>query len=104
MPLALEDQTLQEVVLKLLQTEDKPINLESWRALVERIKNPTKTIKIAIAGKYTKLSDAYISVVESLKHAGYANEAKIEIKWINTENCADYNECKKLLKDVVTDL
>jgi len=99
-PLALEDQNFAEVVLKLLQTEDRPINLESWKALVHRIKNPTKTIKIAIAGKYTKLSDAYISVVESLKHAGYANEAKIEIKWINTENCADYNECKKLLKDV----
>lgn len=99
-PLALEAQKFAEVVLKLLQTPDRPINLTSWEALVEKIKNPKKTIKIAIAGKYTKLSDAYISVVESLKHAGYANEAKIDIKWINTEECTDYNECKKLLKDV----
>ena len=59
-----------------------------------------KTIKVAIAGKYTKLSDAYISVVESLKHAGYANDAKIDIKWINSEECVDETVCKELMKDV----
>ena len=68
--------------------------------LVEKIKNPVKTIKVAIAGKYTKLSDAYISVVESLKHAGYANDAAIEIKWINSEECLDMANCKKQLADV----
>ncbi len=99
-PLVLEQQNFAEVVLKLLQTPDKKANLKEWEQLVERIKNPKKTIKIAIAGKYTKLSDAYISVVESLKHAGYKNEAKVEIKWINSEECNDYNECKKMLADV----
>lgn len=99
-PLVLEQQNFAEVVLKLLQTPDKKADLKEWEQLVERIKNPKKTIKIAIAGKYTKLSDAYISVVESLKHAGYKNEAKVEIKWINSEECNDYNECKKMLADV----
>ncbi len=99
-PLVLEQQNFAEVVLKLLQTPDKKADLKEWEQLVERIKNPKKTIKIAIAGKYTKLSDAYISVVESLKHAGYKNEAKVEIKWINSEECTDYNECKKMLSDV----
>lgn len=99
-PLVLEEQNFAEVVLKLLQTPDRPANLEDWKELVNRIKNPQKTITIAIAGKYTKLSDAYISVVESLKHAGYRNNAKVEIKWINSEECNEYSECKKLLKDV----
>ena len=99
-PLALEEQNFAEVVLKLLQTPDKKADLTEWKELVEKIKNPKKTVKIAIAGKYTKLSDAYISVVESLKHAGYKNDAKVEIKWINSEDCTDYTECKKMLSDV----
>ena len=99
-PLALNEQKLAEVVLKLLQTEDRPLNLDSWIKLTEKIKHPTKTIKIAIAGKYTKLSDAYISVVEALKHAGYANDAKVEIKWINSEECINQKACKEMFKDV----
>ena len=99
-PLVLEEQNFAEVVLKLLQTPDRKADLKEWEELVEKIKNPKKTVKIAIAGKYTKLSDAYISVVESLKHAGYKNDAKVEIKWINSEDCNEYSECKKLMKDV----
>lgn len=99
-PLALEEQNMAHVVLDMLRVQDRTPNLENWKKLVENIKNPTKTLKVAIAGKYTKLSDAYISVVESLRHAGYANDAKIEIKWINSEDCVDYKACKELLKDV----
>ena len=99
-PLALEEQNFANVVLKLLLTEEKESDLESWKGLVNRITNPDKTLKIAIAGKYTKLSDAYISVVESIKHAGYEHNAKTEIKWINSEDCVDYDKCKEYLKDV----
>ncbi len=99
-PLALEEQNMAGVVLKMLGVENRTPDLENWIQLVEKIKNPKGTIKVAIAGKYTKLSDAYISIVESLKHAGYADDVKIEIKWINTEDCVDFNTCKELLKDV----
>ena len=99
-PLALEEQNMANVVLDLLRVEKREANLDSWKALVEKIKNPKQTVKVAIAGKYTKLSDAYISVVESLKHAGYANDAKIDIKWINSEECVDESVCKELMKDV----
>ena len=99
-PLALESQDMASVVLERLQMKDKKADLASWEALVDRIKNPKKTVKIAIAGKYTKLSDAYISVVESLKHAGYDNEASIDIKWINSEECLDDKKAKEVLKDV----
>ena len=99
-PLALENQKMAEVVLRMLGMENSTPNLESWKELVTRIKNPQKTIKVGIAGKYTKLSDAYISVVESLKHAGYSNSTDIEIKWINSEDCVDYACCKKEMEDL----
>lgn len=99
-PLALEDQNMASVVLQRLGMDDKKPNLTSWTKLVDKIKNPKFTVKVAIAGKYTKLSDAYISVVESLKHAGYANNASVDIKWINAEDCVDYAKAKELLKDV----
>ena len=99
-PLALEEQNFANVVLKLLQIQEKEANLDNWKKLVERINHPEKTLKIAIAGKYTKLSDAYISVVESIKHAGYEVNAKTEVKWINSEDCVDEGKCKELLSDV----
>ncbi len=99
-PLALEEQNMAAVVLQRLFMQDVKPNLESWKNLVYKIKNPEKTIKIAIAGKYTKLSDAYISVVESLKHAGYNHNAQIDIKWINSEDCLEYEKAKEALADV----
>lgn len=99
-PLALEEQNMASVVLQRLNMEDKKTDLRSWTKLVEKIKNPKRSMKVAIAGKYTKLSDAYISVVESLKHAGYANDTNVDIKWINSEDCIDYAKAKELLKDV----
>ena len=99
-PLALEEQNMAAVVLNMLNTCYKRADLKSWEDLVNRINHPKKTVEVAIAGKYTKLSDAYISVVESLKHAGYANEAKVNIHWINSEDCLDYDCCKTLMKDL----
>ncbi|MBQ3311484.1 CTP synthase [bacterium] len=101
-PLALEEQNMAAVVLNLLNTCYKRADLKSWEKLVNRINNPKRTLSVAIAGKYTKLSDAYISVVEALKHAGYAYETKVDIKWINVEECIDYNsgKCQELMKDI----
>lgn len=99
-PLALEEQNMAGVVLNMLRVENRPADLSNWKKLVENIKNPHAAVKVAIAGKYTKLSDAYISVVESLKHAGYADDVKVEIKWINSEECVDMKKCKELLSDV----
>src|SRR5574344_3046012 len=99
-PIALEEQNLSKVVMDMLRVDDKKIDLSAWTKLVERIKNPKKTVKVAIAGKYTRLSDAYISVVESLKHAGYSNDAAVDIKWINSEDCVDNEKCRELLKGI----
>ena len=99
-PLALEEQNMAGVVLKMLMVEDKEPDLTEWKNLVEKIKHPSGIVTVGIAGKYTRLSDAYISVVESLKHAGYKNDVKVEIKWINSEECTDYKTCEELLKDI----
>ena len=100
-PLALEEQNMAAVVLNRLQMPDnRDADLKEWIKLNERIKHPKQTFKIAIAGKYTDLSDAYISVVESLKHAGYTQNAKIEIKWIASDECVDDEKTKEILQDV----
>ena len=99
-PLALEAQNMAGEVLKRLNMLNRKPKLDSWIKLVERIKNPKKTYRIAIAGKYTKLSDAYISVVESLKHAGYQKEAQIDIKWIASDDCVDAKTTKEAMKDI----
>ncbi len=99
-PLLLEKEGLATQVIKRLHVEDREPDLESWKELLERVKNPTHTVKIAIAGKYTKLSDAYISVVESLKHAGFANRANIDIKWISADDLLEYDKAKEALSDV----
>ena len=98
-PLALEEQNFATTVLKYLNVEDKKPDLAKWAKLVDKIKHPKQTVKIAIAGKYTKLSDAYISVVESLKHAGYKYDTNIDIKWIASDECIDYNKAKEVMKD-----
>ncbi|OGH98443.1 MAG: CTP synthase [Candidatus Melainabacteria bacterium GWF2_32_7] len=99
-PIALAEEGLDKEVLKILHIENTEPELEPWKELLTKIKNPTRTVKIAIAGKYTKLSDAYISVVEALKHAGAAVGASIELKWISSEDCVDYKKAKEALCDV----
>ena len=65
-----------------------------------KIKNPSGSLRIAIAGKYTKLSDAYISVVEALKHAGALLGANIDLKWVSSDECIDIHKAQEALSDV----
>lgn len=99
-PLELERQELASVVLKRVGMKDKKADLSGWKKIVDKIKNSRKTVRVALAGKYTTLNDAYLSVVEALKHAGCANDAKVEIKWIATGDCLDEQKAKEVLSDV----
>lgn len=99
-PIALEEEGLDIEVLKRLNIENTVPNLDSWKILLDKIQNPAHTVKVAIAGKYTKLSDAYISVVEALKHAGAAAGAGIELKWISSEDCIDLDKAREALSGV----
>lgn len=93
-PLALEKQGLANVILQKLGMPDKTPDLDSWIKMVDSAKNPKQTLKAAIVGECSGLNDAYLSVVESLKHAGYKHGAKIDIKWIESEKCTDDEKVK----------
>ena len=99
-PLALEAQNMAGVVLKQLQMEDKKPDISNWEKLVDRIKHPKDTVRVAVAGKYTDLNDAYISVVESLKHAALSHECKVEIKWLASEKCLTLKDAQEMLLGV----
>lgn len=89
-PLNFERDDLSRLILKKLGLKYKKTDLKKWYGLVEKIKNPKGTAKIGIVGKYFDtgdfvLSDAYISVIEAVKHAAYHNHVKPEIDWISSE-------------------
>ena len=90
-PLILEKEGLTKVVLKKLGLADYRPDLDEWKAMVAKIKSLKEEVKIGLVGKYVALHDAYLSVVESLKHSGFENGAKINIKWINSELLTEDN-------------
>jgi CTP synthase len=86
-PLLFEESGLGTLLVRELgleQSTQEP-DLESWRALVERIKRPKPVLEIALVGKYIELPDAYLSVTESLKHAAWAHEVDVKVRWIDSE-------------------
>jgi CTP synthase len=87
-PLALEKEGLAAQVLETLNLPNPQPQLTEWEAMVQRVKNPIRTINVAIVGKYTQLSDAYLSVIESLNHAGAEVQGKVKLHWINSEACS----------------
>ena len=95
-PLMLEKQKLGDTVCKKLKLKTKKADLKEWKDLVRRIKRSRKNVTIGLVGKYVKLHDAYLSVVEALEHAGYANDAKVKIKWIDSETISIDNIDKKM--------
>lgn len=84
-PLMLEREGLANQALDLLQLEQRQPDLTEWQVLVDRLKHPKQTVEIAIVGKYVRLSDAYLSVVESLRHAAIACSAELKLRWVNSE-------------------
>ncbi|WP_141228411.1 CTP synthase [Anaeromicrobium sediminis] len=90
-PLMLEAEGLPEIVCNRLGLKCKEPDLTEWTAVVEKEKNLEDEITIALVGKYVELHDAYLSVAESLKHAGIANDTKVNIDWIHSEDITDEN-------------
>jgi len=84
-PLLLEREGLANIVCKRLGLACSEPDLDDWTRMVEKQKHFTKSVKIALVGKYVELHDAYLSVVESLKHGGIANDAEVRVEWVNSE-------------------
>ena len=95
-PLAMEREKLADVVMQSLGLEKRKPDLTDWEAMVENLRHPDKTVNIAMVGKYTQLHDAYLSVVEALKHGGIACKAKVEITWIDSEELNEKNLDQRL--------
>ena len=88
-PLMLEKSNFSGVVLRELGMTAPEADLTEWTELVHRIKNPTSCVNIALVGKYTALHDAYLSVAEALRHAGYALGCEVDINWVDSEKITD---------------
>jgi len=84
-PLVMHEEGLDTAVCELLGLTDEP-DLTDWRALVERVQNASRTVRIGLVGKYVSLPDAYLSVVESLNHAGFERGVRIDLDWIQAED------------------
>ena len=95
-PLHLQAQRFDQIVCEYLNLRCQPAEMTEWKALVEKVKNLSEKVRIALVGKYVSLPDAYLSVAESLRHAGYAFDADIEIQWINSEEVSVENIAEKL--------
>ena len=82
----LEQQNFSAIVCRELNINAPEIDLTSWNAMLDRIHNRSRTVTIALVGKYVKLHDAYLSVKEALHHGGYENDAHVKIRWIESED------------------
>ncbi len=93
-PLMLEKQNFSGIVCRELGIDAPTPDLQEWEDLVERIKHRSKTVTIGLIGKYVALHDAYLSVAEALRHAGFALDAEVDIRWIDSEtlNADTYEE------------
>ena len=98
-PLKLHEQHMDKIVVDYLDLETKEPDLTEIQELVSLVKSLSKKVRIALVGKYVELQDAYISVVEALRHAGYGFDADVEVKWINSEEVTAQNVAE-LLADV----
>jgi len=90
-PLAMEHEHLAQVACECLKLDCPEPDLAEWRGMIEAWKHPQTEVTVALVGKYTQLHDAYISVVEALKHGGVANRAQVTIKWIDSETVTKQN-------------
>ena len=90
-PLLLEKEGLSKAVCRGLSLDCPEPDLAEWTAMVDRIKTAHKTVRIALVGKYVALHDAYLSVAESLFHAGTANDAIVSIEWVDSEELTEDN-------------
>ena len=90
-PLAMEKEHLAQVACECLHLDCPEPDLADWKKMVEDLRHPTDEVQIALVGKYVSLHDAYISVVEALKHGGITNHATVHIKWIDSETVTPEN-------------
>ncbi len=99
-PIKFYEQDVDSIVLKHLNLPKKKIDLSNWKKLIKDVESLEKEVNIALVGKYVGLHDAYLSVMEALKHAGYKYKSKVNIKWVDSEKLEKCENIKEELGDV----
>ena len=99
-PLAMEKENLAKVVCECLKLPCPQPDLTDWESMVDALRHPELDVEIAMVGKYVQLHDAYLSVVEALKHGGIQSRASVHIRWVDSEEITDTDTCAQLLKGV----
>jgi CTP synthase len=96
-PLLMQSEKLDQVSLRKLGLKDETtVTLNEWSSFLRKLKNPKATVNIAVVGKYVELQDAYKSIAESFIHSGAANECKVKVNWIHSEEINADNVSEKL--------
>ena len=95
-PIMLEKNHFSDIVCRELCLETPEPDMSEWLEMVEKIRNRKKLVRIALVGKYVKLHDAYLSVMEALRHAGYDYSARVEIDWVDSETLTEENISARL--------
>lgn len=99
-PLMMQEEGLDRIVLEKLHMAYGPADMSEWAKMVDQIYHPAARVTVAVVGKYVELPDAYISVTESLHHAGISNATDVEIKWVNSEQIeAEGTDCDAVFAD-----
>lgn len=98
-PINFHNQNIETIILNQFNLNPNPSKLKYWKDLIKTVNNLENEIEIALVGKYTTLHDAYISVVESLKHAGYQYHTKININWVDSETLEKDVDLTKIFKN-----
>ncbi|MDD4282690.1 MAG: CTP synthase [Bacilli bacterium] len=99
-PLNFYNQKIDELILQQFDLARPKIDLTKWNDLINKVESLDKEIDIAVVGKYVELRDAYLSVNEALKHAGYQLGTKVNINWIDTKDLKDITKIKALFKNI----
>ena len=98
-PINYYKQNADEIILKQFKMKTPKANIATWKKLINTVDNLSKEVEIALVGKYVELHDAYLSVVESLTHAGYKYNTKIKIKWVDSEKIESEKDLKSVFKN-----
>ena len=99
-PKVLHSEGLDSYIVRRLGLNANEVSWQEWDALLERVHKPAHTVRVGLVGKYVDLPDAYLSVTEALRAGGFANNAKVEIKWIVSDDCESDAGAEKNLSNV----
>ena len=99
-PKVLHSEGLDSYIVRRLDLKAHEVKWGQWDSLLERVHSPAHNVKVALVGKYVDLPDAYLSVTEALRAGGFANNARVEIKWVASDECASEAGAKANLSEV----